>query len=223
MDVMTRLMRRMTGIDVSPYSLPIDLEEGTIMEVLAELEWFDLHIFEESSSSAQRMRAHIRYLCAIWPDASLTDLGQRIHQLLNNRNISFSDVMTVLRGERVGERAQLDDLRIVLRGGQIGDAQRVSREVPVPVIQGIGRCLRDGMPLAETARGMRVSIDTVRAIEKFLGLRSAYKNRLLAAAVDAVRDGVSIRQFAAAHGISKTRSASLLIEGKSVLAEIGEA
>lgn len=211
------------GIDVSPDLLPIDLEESTLMEVLHELEWFDLHIFEESSSNAQRMRAHVRYLCAIWPEASITDLGQRIHQLLNNRNISFSDVMAVLRGERVGERAQLDDLRIVLRGGQIGDAQRISREIPVPVIQGIGRCLRDGITLAETARMMRVSIDTVRAIEKFLGLRATYKNRLLAAAVDAARDGTSVRQFADANAISKSRAGVLLQEGKGVLIELGEA
>jgi transposase-like protein len=203
--------------------LPIDLEESTLMEVLAELEWFDFHIFEEASSSAQRARAHVRYLSALWPEATITELGQRIHDLLNNRNISFSDVMTVLRGERVSERAQLDDLRIVLRGGQLGDAQRQRREVPVPVIQGIGRCLMGGMNLSETARMMRVSVDTVRAIEKFLGLRSAYQQRKLGAAVDAVRDGTSIRQFASTHGISKSSAELLFREARSVLVELGEA
>jgi hypothetical protein len=213
----------MTGIDASPYSLPIDLEEGTIMEVLAELEYIDLHVFDPASSSAQRIRANIRYLSAIWPEASITELGQRIHELMNNRNVSFSDVMTVLRGERVSERAQIDDLRIVLRGGSIANAQRHSREVPVPILQGIGRSLRSGSKLTEIAREMHVSLDTVRAVENLLGLRSAYRQKLLAAAVDAVRDGISIRNFAHIHGLSKTTAERMLAEGRSVLVELGEA
>ena len=193
------------------------------MEVLAELEYIDLHVFDPASSSAQRIRANIRYLTAIWPEASITELGQRIHELMNNRNVSFSDVMTVLRGERVGERAQIDDLRIVLRGGQIGDAQRHSREVPVAIIQAAGRLLRTGVSLAETARTLRISIDTVRAVENLLGLRSAYQQKLVAAAVDAARDGYSVRQFAEKHEISKGKAETLLRQGRSVLVEIGEA
>lgn len=205
------------------YDLPVDLEESELMEVLNELEYINLHVFETEASNAQRARAYIRYLSALWPEASIIELGQRIHELLNNRNISFSDVMTILRGERLSERAQMDDLRVVLRGGQLGNSQAQTREVPVPMIQGVGKCLATGVNMAETARMMRVSIDTVRAIEKFLGLRSAYKQRLIAAAVDAARDNVSVREFARAHGISKSLSEVMLRQGRSVLVELGEA
>jgi transposase-like protein len=219
-------LERLMGTLLAKYpinDLPVDLEESELMEVLEELESIDLHVFETDASNAQRARAYIRYLSALWPEASIVELGQRIHSLMNNRNVSFSDVMTVLRGERLSERAQLDDLRIVLRGGQLGNAQMRTREVPVPMIQGIGKCLMNGSNLAETARIMRVSIDTVRNIERFLGLRSAYKQRMLSAAVDAVRDGVSIREFARTHGVSKGQAEYLLRDGRSVLIEIGEA
>ena len=222
MDGFRRLIRTITA-ETPLDRLPVDLEESEILNVLEELESCDLRVFDAESSNAQRLRANLRYLAALWPEASVAELAQRIHALINNRNIVFSDVMTVLRGERLSERTQLDDLRTVLRGGSLGDASRVSREVPVPVIQGIGRCLRDGMSMAETARSMRVSVDTVRNIERVLGLRAGYKQRLLSAAVDAVRDGVSVREFARTHNVSKSTAEGLLREGRAVLVELGEA
>ena len=204
-------------------NLPIDIEESEIIKVLNELEAFDLHVFEKASSNVQRMRANIRYLSALWPEANITELGHRIHTLINNRNLSFADVMTVLRGERLSEAAQLQDLRVVLSGGKLHNAQEKTNEVPVPLLQGVGRCLRDGMSLAETARVMHVSIDTVRAVENLLGLRAAYANRLTDAAINAVRDGVSIRTFANTHNISKGKAESLLLQGRGVLRELGEA
>lgn len=203
--------------------LPIDIEESEIIAVLNELESFDLHVFEKANSNVQRMRANIRYLTALWPEANMTELGRRIHALINNRNLDFSDVMTVLRGERLSETAQLQDLRVVLSGGKLHNTQEKTNEVPVPVLQGVGRCLRDGMSLAETARVMHVSIDTVRAVENLLGLRAAYANRLTDAAINAVRDGISIRTFANTHNISKGKAESLLLQGRSVLRELGEA
>jgi DNA-directed RNA polymerase specialized sigma24 family protein len=204
-------------------NLPIDIEESEILAVLNELESFDIHVFEKANSSVQRMRANIRYLTALWPDASMTELGQRIHALINNRNLDFADVMTVLRGERLSETAQLQDLRVVLSGGKLHNTQEKTNEVPVPVLQGVGRCLRDGISMAETARVMHISIDTVRAVENLLGLRSAYLNNLTDAAVQAVRDGLSIRVFAAKHNVSKGKAESLLAQGRSVLQELGEA
>ena len=131
--------------------------------------------------------------------------------------------MTVLRGERLSETAQLQDLRVVLSGGKLHDAQDKTNEVPVPVLQGVGRCLRDGMSLAETARVMHISIDTVRSVENLLGLRAAYQNRLTDSAVDAVRDGVSVRAFANKHSITKSKAEALLRQGRGVLVELGEA
>lgn len=222
MQGITRLCNVLTN-HAAYQNLPVDLEESELLTVLEELEYFDIHVFEAATSSAQRARAHIRYLTAIWPEASTAELGQRIHSLLNNRNMSFSDVMTVLRGERLSERAQLNDLRAVLQGASLNNTQEHTREVPVPLIQGVGRCLRGGMGLSETARVMRVSRDTVRNVERLLGLRSAYMNRLGGMAVDAVRDGVSVREFAATHCVTKSRAELLLRDGRRVLVELGEA
>jgi hypothetical protein len=182
-----------------------------------------MHVFEKAGSSVQRLRANLRYLAALWPEATTVELAHRIHALINNRNISFSDVMTVIRGERLSETAQMQDLRVMLRGGKLHNAQERTNEVPVPVIQGIGRCLRDGMSLAETGRVMHVSVDTVRAIENLLGLRSRQQQRLVDAAIDAARDQVSVRVFANTHGISRGKAEALLRQGRSVLVELGEA
>lgn len=204
-------------------TLPIDLEESELLEVLEELESFDMHVFEKAGSSVQRMRANIRYLAALWPEATTIELAHRIHALINNRNISFSDIMTIIRGERLSETAQMQDLRVVLSGGKVGNAQEKTNEVPVPIIQGVGRCLKEGMSLAETSRVMHISVDTVRAIENLLGIRSAYTKRLIDSAVDAAREQVSVRTFAGRHNISKGRAEALLRQGRSVLVELGEA
>ena len=79
------------------------------------------------------------------------------------------------------------------------------------------------MSLAETARVMHVSIDTVRAVENLLGLRAGYANRLTDAAINAVRDGASIRTFANTHNISRGKAESLFKQARSVLQELGEA
>jgi hypothetical protein len=217
-----RFRKVVTG-ELALRALPVDLEESELLAVLEELESFDVHVFEKAGSSIQRMRANLRYLAALWPEATTTELAHRIHGLINNRNLSFSDVMTIIRGERLSETAQLQDLRVVLRGGQVTNAQNKTNEVPVPVIQGIGRCLRDGFSLAETSRVMHVSVDTVRAVETLLGLRSRYLQQLVDRAVDAVRDQVSVRSFAAEHNISKGKAEALLRRGRGVLVELGEA
>ena len=221
MERIDRFYKVITG-QLALRALPIDLEESEILAVLNELESFDLHTFEKASSNVQRMRAHIRYLAALWPDANMLDLTNRIHALINNSRLEFSDIMTILRGERLSEVTQLADLRTVLVGGQLYNSQTKTNEVPVPTIQGIGRCLRDGMSLAETSRIMHVSVDSVRAVEKLLGLRSAYLKKLEDQAVDAARDAVSVRVFARQHGITRARAESLLKTGRSVLVELGE-
>ena len=221
MERIDRFYKIITG-QLALRALPVDLEESELLAVLEELECFDLHTFEKASSNVQRMRAHIRYLASLWPESNMLDLTNRIHTLINNSRIDFSDIMTILRGERLSETVQLSDLRTVLVGGQLYNSQSKTNEVPVPTIQGIGRCLRDGMSLTEAARVMHVSIDTVRAIENLLGLRSAHQKKMEDRAVDAARDAVSVRVFASANGISKSKAQLMLRMGHSVLAELGE-
>lgn len=221
MEAMTRFMKTITGRLLNN-TLPVDLEESELLEVLEELEYIDLHVFDPASVSVAKARAHIRYLTALWPEATVAEAAERIHALLNNRSISFSDVMTILRGRKLSERSQMADLRSVLRGEKLGNAQERTHEVPVPIIQGIGRCLSDGVSMRETARIMHVSLDTVRSIEKFLGLHSASQKRLMDAALDAVRENVSIRNYAAQSGLSKGSAENWLNKARAVLRELGE-
>jgi len=159
---------------------------------------------QETMGNHQRLRSRVRYLAALWPEASLNDLTHRIHAVLNNKHFD------------------VDDLRLVLQGRRLNDPSRVTNEVPLTIVQGIGRCLRDGMSLRSTAREMRVSYDTVEAIEKFLGIRAARESKLMDSAVDAVRDGVSIRVFASQAGVSRGKAHRMLTKGQSVLKELGE-
>ena len=221
MEGMTRFCKVLSG-GVIISGLPVDLEESELLEVLEELESIDIHVFDPSSSNAQRARSYIRYLAALWPDATLAELGDRIHSLLNNRSLSFADVMTMLRGERLSDRAQMADLRAVLAGVSLGNSQARTREVPLVVIQSIGKCLRQGISQRETARQVRCSIDTVRSIDKYLGLRNGYLNRMNDAATAAVREGVSIRGFAAHWGLTKGSAENFMNKARLVLVELGE-
>jgi len=200
-------------------NLPVDLEESTLLEVLKEMESYN---FREFDQNVKMMRAHLRYLAALWPDLTVAQIADRIHALIDNKGMTFSDVMTVLRGESLSERAQMQDLRMVLRGQHLGTGESLTNEVPIASIQAIGRALRDGVSMADIARTVGVSLDTVRAIEEFLGLRSAHQQRLLDSAIDALREGVSVRTFATQNNLTKSTAARVLDKARSVLQELGE-
>lgn len=197
-----RLRGMLEGRLPYPSALPYD-DEAEVTEALASLEYAMPSEFGIEDHH-QHIRARIRYLAALWPDAKQTELAHRIHGLLNNRNIS------------------IDDLRLILQAKRLSDPSKSTNEVPIPVIQGIGKCLREGKTLRTTAREMRVSYDTVERIEKYLGIRSAIRMREIDAAVEAVRGGLSIREFSKASGISRTRAQRMLAHGRSVLVELGE-
>jgi hypothetical protein len=109
-------------------NLPVDLEESTLLEVLKEMESYN---FREFDQNVKMMRAHLRYLAALWPDLTVAQIADRIHALIDNKGMTFSDVMTVLRGESLSERAQMQDLRMVLRGQHLGTGESLTNEVPV--------------------------------------------------------------------------------------------
>ena len=60
------------------------------------------------------------------------------------------------------------------------------------------------------------------AVDRYLGLTEARRQKLIEAACDALRDGVSVRKFADVHGISKSQAGRLFITSRSVLKELGE-
>jgi hypothetical protein len=88
------------------------------------------------------------------------------------------------------------DVRLILDGRSLSDPQQRTREVPIEAVQTIGRMLTRGETQAESARAARVSLNTVEAIDEFLGLTQAYQDRLMDSAVLAVREGWSVRQLA---------------------------
>lgn len=188
----------------TPSSLPYD-EEAEVLNALSVLEYSSPREYDlDAVSNAQQLRSRVRYLAALFPDTTGNELVHRVHGLLNNKNFD------------------IDDLRLVLQGRRLNDPSRATNEVPLTIIQGIGRCLRDGMSLRSTAREMRVSYDTVEAIERYLGLRAAREAKIQDAAVDAARENISVRAFANRYGVSRSKAHRLLTKGKSILNELGE-
>jgi hypothetical protein len=199
-----RLMNVITGKTPHPQSLPYD-NEAEITDALPVLEYIQPNAFKQDEfSNHQKLRSRIRYLAALFPDEDLNNLTHRIHGLINN------------------QRFDVHDIRLILQGRRLNNPSMVTKEVSLPIIQGIGRCLRDGKSLRSTAKDLRVSYDTVEAIEKYLGIRSARELRLMDDAINAVRDGQSIRTFAKDAGISKGKAHRMMIKGHIVLREIGE-
>jgi transposase-like protein len=131
-------------------------------------------------------------------------LAHRIHGLVNNRNIS------------------IEDMRLILQGRRLNNPQIRTNEIPIPVIQAIGKSLREGTSLRATAKQLRVSYDTVENIERLLGIRSAFRMKQIDDAVDAVRSNKSIREFSRESGISRSRAQRILSHGRSILQELGE-
>lgn len=147
--------------------------------------------------STRRERSRIRYLAALFPESySLHELANRIHYVLDNRHISISEV------------------RDILRGG--------ASDLPIEKIQSIGSGLREGLSYRVISEKVGVAVDSVAAVENFLGIAEQRRLKLVDHACDAVRDGLSVRQFAAVAGVSKSTAHSLINRAKFVLAELGE-
>jgi transposase-like protein len=197
------LLNTIAGKLPHPHSLPYD-KDAAIAEVLPALEFVNPRHFDIETDNHQRMRARVRYLAALWPDATLQDLTHRIHGLLNNKNLT------------------VEDLRLILQGRRLNDPSSLTREVSLAIIQAIGKALREGSSMRSIARELRVSYDTVCAVEELLGIRSSREDKLVDAAVDAAREGTSVRVFARTYGVSKSRAHRMLVKGQSVLKELGE-
>jgi transposase-like protein len=199
-----RLYKIVTGEYPTPNALPYDTD-AEIKDDFAMLEYVQPHAFQlDDYGNHMKLRSRIRYLAALFPEDSLNTLSDRIHAMINNRNFDISDI------------------KLILNGRKLNDPSATTKEVPLPIIQGIGRCLRDGMSIRSTARDMRVSYDTVEAIEKYLGIRQAREDKIMDEAINAARDKVSVRKFAHKVGVSKGKAHRLIIKAHSVLKELGE-
>jgi predicted transcriptional regulator len=157
-----------------------------------------------SADRVELRRSEVRYLAALFPDASLGELTDVIYDIIDNDNITRAD------------------LRMMLAGYSMHDASKRLNDTPIEVVQSVGRMLREGRGRTEISRTIRVSEDTVYRIDRFLGLSDAYRARLLDSAIQAVRDGVSTRVWAKQAGLSKSVAGRLMKQGREVLVELGE-
>jgi hypothetical protein len=214
-----RLLARING---TLPDLPIG-DDAELLTVLSTLEHTNLREFSAMSQSVRAARSNIRYLAALWPDASMKELVERIFMLLNNKHLLPEDVRDILGAVALGSKSlNQTDINLLLQGRRLEDPTRHTHEVPIQVIQTVGRCLMSGMALRATASAVRCSYDTVARVEALLGLAQAYEDRMMDRAVGAVRRGLSVRTFATSEAISRSAAHRMMVAARKVLIEIGE-
>jgi hypothetical protein len=190
---------------IRPQNLPYD-SDAPIVRELKRLGYIDVRTLADSfdGDTSRTSRARLRYLAALLPDLDRRKLSEAITGIVSNPNLTEGDV------------------RLILDGRSLSDPQQRTREVPIEAVQTIGRMLTRGETQAESARAARVSLNTVEAIDEFLGLTQAYQDRLMDSAVLAVREGWSVRQLARDIEVSKSQAHRLMVRARAVLVEIGE-
>lgn len=190
---------------VKHQSLPYDPEAPVVRE-LKRLGYIDVRSLADAfdGDTSRTSRARLRYLAALLPDLDRRKLSEAITGIISNPNLVEADI------------------RLILDGRSLADPTLRTREVPVESIQTVGRLLSRGVSQAEAARAARVSLNTVEAIDEFLGLTQAYQDKLMDGAVTAVREGWSVRELAKVEEISKSQAHRLMVRAREVLIEIGE-
>lgn len=198
MDVLNKLLTVATPV---PYD-----REAPVVEQLKRLGYIEVRSLadEFDGDTTRTSRAHLRYLAALMPDLDRLALSTAITYIVGNPNLTEADV------------------RLILDGRSLSDPSRRTREIPIEAIQTIGRMLMLGSPHTEIARATRVSINSVEAVDEFLGLSTVRETRLMTAACDAVREGYTVRAFAAERDISKSQAHRLLQKARGILVELGE-
>lgn len=203
-DGVNKLMATLRGDMPQPSNAPYD-EDTDLIATISTLEYINAFEFMQiNDESYVKYRSRIRYLAALFPEASLNELTNRIHGLLNNKNMDMGK------------------LRLMLQGKHQFDPSKNTNEIRLAIIQSIGRLLANGVSITATAKELGIAYETVENVERYLGILSQYKLRRIDRAVNAVRDNVSIRAFSKSEGISRTLGRNLLNKGKKILQEIGE-
>jgi hypothetical protein len=150
------------------------------------------------------LRAQIRYLAALFPEMTLNQAADTIAWVINNRNLYPRDV------------------RLILDARSMADPSRHTNEVPFAAIQTVGRVLVSGGTRVTAARASGLSIDTVVAIDDYLGMSQAWYDRAIETAIAGMREGWSVRKVAAVLGVSKSTAHRLMVRARDVLVELGE-
>jgi hypothetical protein len=172
-----------------------DVLEGTLT-LTDSAEW-------EGSS----VRTKLRYLAGMFPDVPVAGLPLAVATLLGVE----------------GDAALLGRIRLVLSGFSISDPSRRTREPEVWRFQAAGGALirGDGLMTAVSVSGLAKG--TVVSMDSYLGLRDKREQDLIAAAVLAIDDGVSVRGFAARVGLPKSTAHRVMGRARVVTEELGGA
>lgn len=149
----------------------------------------------------------IRYLAALFPTAPVTQLPRLISAVLGVQ----------------GDHSWEADIRLILQGRNPGDpSKKWLRAAPIERYQVAGMCLMRGDRYRHAAKVCGLGEDTVQAIDHYLGLKSRRLKVIQDRAIDAARDGVSIRQFRDREGTSHTLAQKAMCRARQVLRELGE-
>lgn len=188
---------------LAPLERPFS-SDAPVRTELIRLGYTDLRSFTLPEGTPRSKRAQIRYIAAFFPELALPQLAEAIHAIIGNDDLTIGD------------------MRVILDGRQLNDASKRTGEVPIGAIQKVGRILADGGSRLSAARAAGVSIDTVVAIDNYLGLTERNEERLMDTAVAGAREGWSVRQLAKVSGMSKSRAHRYLGRARAVLVELNE-
>lgn len=155
-----------------------------------------------SAEKAELRRSEVRFIAALFPKASLSELSELVFDILDS------------------DRLTRQDVRLILAGYSLHDASKRLNDTPIEVVQKVGEMLSDGCSQAEVARTIRVSEDTVYRIDRFLGLSDAWRMRKVQEAGHALEDGLSVREFGRRAGLSKSTAHRMMQEARRVRAEL---
>lgn len=197
-----RLHDALNGFGPSDAPYDDEAEVSTVLPTLSYLEPDRFDVGDEASVSM--IRSRVRYLAAAFDPTTTVALAPVISGVVGNQHLSVKDIQYIL------------EARV------LGDPSRRTREVDFDKIQMAGVLLRAGQSLTATAKAVGISYDTVEAIDKYLGLREARRQKLIERACNAVRDGLSVRAFASQIAEPPASAHRLIVKARQVLAEIGE-
>lgn len=195
---MTDITTLLTASIDAPYA-----SDAPVREDLATFGFADLRTFLQDEH-VRSYRARLRYLAALFPKMAIAPLAESIHAVVDNSDLSVSDVRTILDGCR------------------LDDPSKKTSEVSLSSIQKVGEVLIGGGAKLQAAREAGVSVDTVETIDDYLGLTQRVEDKLMDFAVAAAREGWSVGKLAKVSGMSRSRAHRYLVRARAVLVEIGE-
>jgi hypothetical protein len=137
-------------------------------------------------------RSHVRFTAAMLPQSTEQELVQVLARACNIRP---------------------QDARFLLQGRSLTNGQLLAmQETPVAALQAVGRMLSSGATIREVVQAVRVSEATVSRVNEVCNLTGAYAAGQRVRAADAIREGLSVRQWAARERMPVSTAGRIMME-----------